>query len=424
MVTDALPAVASDTVLVEADDTMVAWVPSRREFFALSPEAATLVAAITGPGADGRRERITRALAPDTVEELVHQLQAVGVLMPADGVATGTGPAPRTPAMDPTTGPGPVEVGATTPWVDDPDHEARSTEVPRLGPYAALSHHFVIEVDPTMAGGDRVPSLVAELRRVLVDLATDGSATEPARYRIVATPDRPGLWRDGTCLVTTTKPADVLATLLWDVNRRAVAATARDCLVLHAGAVVDHRGRAVVLPAAMEAGKTTLVTALVRAGFGYLSDELVAVPDPGGTVLAYPKALSIDPGSWKLFPELVPAAEQLHLSPDQWLVTADEVRDGAVHPAPSNPAVLVLPQHQPGASTELTPLAPLETVRDLAACAFGLGERPDHVLPRVAQVADTVPAFRLRVGDGTEEAVAAVRTALSRVPQRAGRLTR
>lgn len=418
--THAVPAVAPCTVLVEVDGTKVAWVSSRREFFALSPAAALLVDAITTREADGPVDPFTAGRATDTDQELVHQLQGIGVLTATHDGLTATDSATSTQAVEATTGTRGVERSGTS--TDDGLHSAGAAKGPTLGPYAALAHHFVIEVDGTVS---RHPgrSLVAELRRVLANLVTDEPAAEPARYRIVTAPKGPAVYRDGQCLDAPASPAGVLATVLWDLNRRAVAATP-DCLVLHAGAVVDDRGRAVVMPAAMEAGKTTLVTALVRAGFDYLSDELVAVPEPGGTVLAYPKALSIDRGSWRLFPELVPAAEQLDLSPDQWLVTADQVRDGAVHPGPGNPAVLVLPRHRAGSPTELEPLRPLETLRDLAACAFGLGERPEHVLPRVAHLAEAVPSFRLTVGDGTEAAVAAVRTALSRIPPRTGRFER
>src|SRR5579871_2793500 len=60
---------------------------------------------------------------------------------------------------------------------------------------------------------------------------------------------------------------------------------------VHAG-VVGWRNRAIVLPGASGAGKTTLVTALLRAGARYYSDEY-AVFDAGGFVHPFARRLSI-----------------------------------------------------------------------------------------------------------------------------------
>lgn len=62
-------------------------------------------------------------------------------------------------------------------------------------------------------------------------------------------------------------------------------------LFFHAG-VVGWRGRAILLPGKTLAGKTTLVTALMRAGAEYYSDEF-AVIDQKGRVHPYPKPLGV-----------------------------------------------------------------------------------------------------------------------------------
>jgi hypothetical protein len=62
---------------------------------------------------------------------------------------------------------------------------------------------------------------------------------------------------------------------------------------LHAG-VVGWRGRAVLLPGASRAGKSTLVAALLRAGARYYSDEY-AVLDPRGLVHPFARRLSLRP---------------------------------------------------------------------------------------------------------------------------------
>jgi hypothetical protein len=79
--------------------------------------------------------------------------------------------------------------------------------------------------------------------------------------------------------------------------RARVSVLAPEHVFIHAGAV-EHAGRALVVPGASHAGKTTLVAALVSQGASYLSDEY-AVLDADGLVHPYPKPLSVreDPTS-------------------------------------------------------------------------------------------------------------------------------
>lgn len=365
-----------EAVLVVVDGRSIAWVPRRRELLELSDDAAHLVRAVRAgdPG----------AVPVTDVDSLLDQLLDLGVLI--DTAAPAAVDALR-PEPDGSDAPSPPA---------RPDHAPGATE---LGPFAAVGWCFTITLDDDV--------LADELRRVLGALATTRPAT--SGYSITGSDGALELVRDDHRLDAGPTRAHVLATLLWDVNRQAVAATSEH-LVLHAGAVAVG-GHAVVLPAAMEAGKTTLVTGLVRAGCGYLSDELATVPDPadgngdGLQVLPYPKAISLDPGSWPLFPEVEPDVDRRALSPSQWLLLADDVRAEATVTDPAPLGTIVLPRHQPGATTSIIRLDPVEALRALVECAFDFLERPAEVLPRLAIVAERVPVHRLVVGDGVTEAV-------------------
>jgi len=273
----------------------------------------------------------------------------------------------------------------------------------RLGPFDALAFRFTVEVPPG--------PLVDELTRVLAELvSTDDAAPAGRAARYVVRSNDAGdlvLTVDDQGVDAGPTAAHVLAMLLWDVNRQAVAATAPDHLVMHAGAV-EVAGRTVVLPAPMEAGKTTLVTALVRAGAGYLSDELATIPDPGTHVVPYPKAMSLDPGSWDLFPDLAPTDASRSASPNQWLVVPDTVRPDAARHRPIPLGRIVLPRHRPGQPTSLTHLAPVEGLKALAECTFGFHEDARRLLPRLARLVEAVEVHSLTVGNGVDDAVAAV----------------
>ena len=73
--------------------------------------------------------------------------------------------------------------------------------------------------------------------------------------------------------------------------RNFVASTAPDRLFVHAGAVA-YRGRVIVVPGKVFTGKSMLVSALVRAGAVYYSDEF-AILDSEGLVYPYARPLSI-----------------------------------------------------------------------------------------------------------------------------------
>src|SRR5918994_2119193 len=77
---------------------------------------------------------------------------------------------------------------------------------------------------------------------------------------------------------------DVMAALETDLQLH-VAEFAPRRVFVHAG-VVGWRGRAILLPGASHAGKSTLVAALLRAGATYYSDEY-AVLDLSGRVHPY-----------------------------------------------------------------------------------------------------------------------------------------
>jgi hypothetical protein len=86
---------------------------------------------------------------------------------------------------------------------------------------------------------------------------------------------------------------------------RVVAERAPDHLFVHAG-VVGWEGRAIVMPGASFAGKTTLVQAWLEAGATYYSDEF-AVLDRAGRVHPFARPLAIRDGSTALT-RPVPAA--------------------------------------------------------------------------------------------------------------------
>lgn len=76
-------------------------------------------------------------------------------------------------------------------------------------------------------------------------------------------------------------------------------------LLLHAGAV-ERDGAVVLFPGESGTGKSTTVAACVRHGFGYLTDEMVALDLDAGAVRGWPRPIMLTP--WSLAAVGLPGA--------------------------------------------------------------------------------------------------------------------
>lgn len=132
---------------------------------------------------------------------------------------------------------------------------------------------------------------------------------------------------------------------------------ARTHAVVHAG-VVGWRGRAIVMPGRSFTGKTTLVTALIKRGAEYYSDQY-AVIDPAGLVSTFARPLSISEpsgGRRACTAEELGAVTGRRPLPIGRIVVTEFRRDAAWQPQRLTPGEAVLAllsnsaaaRHQPG----------------------------------------------------------------------------
>ncbi len=191
--------------------------------------------------------------------------------------------------------------------------------------------------------------------------------------------------------------AELIATLVHDVNRRVLDDTT--LLAAHAGGVACD-GAAVVLPAHMESGKTTLTAGLVQAGFAYVTDEAVAFDWDTLAIVPYAKPLSIDRGSWPLFeafePEL-PFAGDGYVA-TQWQVPADALRPDA-YARRGHARYIVFPKYDADARTELVAMTRGEALVELAKNTFRFREHGRRALITLARVVEASECYRLPLGD-------------------------
>lgn len=144
----------------------------------------------------------------------------------------------------------------------------------------------------TLAFRSRDPHLLAELDRFF---GTAPEGTEPTVF-VDADPGP-----DGDVLVTAAQEwdfpsrADCVTQIMNVVNE--YGARSNDMVVLHSAGVRTPDGEVWLIPGAIDAGKSTLAAALVRAGCDYLGDESIGIRADTLEAVGYPKALTLDTSS-------------------------------------------------------------------------------------------------------------------------------
>ncbi len=240
--------------------------------------------------------------------------------------------------------------------------------------------------------GDRAPTESARWCTYdFIDLAQAG-VDHPWAARFV-------LLRDGRVLYGSTRGDDLVDYADW--HAASTALTAVSTYAVFHGAVLDDRGRGLLLPAASGSGKTTLTAALVRAGFGYLSDEAALVDPATRRVHAYPKPLSV---------KRPLATVQLLALPDEVAREAPREPGRIWHLDPTLLAadcrrevtevgVIIFPRYEPDGRTALRPLSRSEATLRLLRCGVNDGARPPHGVALAAALAAGAACYELAVND-------------------------
>lgn len=175
--------------------------------------------------------------------------------------------------------------------------------------------------------------------------------------------------------------------------------------VLHAAAVADGTGSAIVLPGACGRGKSTLTAALVGAGAVYFSDDCVPL-DAYGRAVAVPFGLCLKQSGWAVGEAVLPvsaSAPVFHCAergPCRYVPPPDV----ATRPLPLS--AFVFPGYVPGAAATLAPMRPEETLAALVAGRAWLSRDPAGLATALG-VIERTPGWRLEYGD-TADALAAI----------------
>jgi hypothetical protein len=241
------------------------------------------------------------------------------------------------------------------------------------------------------------------------------SMSSEHRYEVLSDDDRFRLEFDGDVVGHADAPEGLVPTLVMHCNRVAASATAH--ALVHAGGV-QLGDVAVMLPARMESGKTTLTTGLVRAGFRYLTDEAVAIDRNSLEAVPYPKPMSLDPGAWHLFPELEPEEPfgTDAYKATQWQVPPAAIRQDALGTR-CRIGFVIFPEYDENASTALLPLSRAEALVELTKNTFRFDQEGRPTLDVLAAVVKDAHCFRLP-NSSLDDAIACIQDVTGTLPSR------
>lgn len=159
--------------------------------------------------------------------------------------------------------------------------------------------------DMTVRLATDVPEISAHLSSVLRAMRADPEAQHRGPHCDVVILDEPSdagrrcrILIDGLTHRREFPTSVAIEYVMTELNLRAIASTG-NAILLHAGAV-ERDGLVVVVAGVSGRGKSTLTAALVRAGFRYVTDEMVAIEPSSGWVRPYPKPLDLGTGSLEL----------------------------------------------------------------------------------------------------------------------------
>ncbi|MFB3739932.1 MAG: hypothetical protein ACE14W_13330, partial [Candidatus Velamenicoccus archaeovorus] len=224
-----------------------------------------------------------------------------------------------------------------------------------------------------------------------------GPGEPGSRYRLLI---------DGRWVLGSDHPSDVIDDLFANVNADTMAVTT-DLVPIHAGAVVAPDGRGVLIPAPSGSGKSTLVAALVRAGFGYLSDEAAILDPSDGRVLPYPKHLTLKEGTGDPVGRAAPRSDERSLVPaSKWHADPESLRPGSVAGAAPIGTVIAY-RYEPGAPTSRQDISAAEAVVELGRNLMLARRDLPRSLDVLARLCRSARAFCL-VSGNLEEGVALV----------------
>ena len=211
-------------------------------------------------------------------------------------------------------------------------------------------------------------------------LETSDSSSSELTVDVVALPKQYEIQRDGRRLGACASLSGVAPLVNAHLFHLAIERYPH-ALALHSGAVMSAQG-CLLLPAASGSGKSTLTAALVRAGWHYMTDDIVLLQRDSLNAVGVPNALGLKAGAWQVlasrYAELrtLPIHDRADGKRIRYVVPLNSRQSESIESA----AVrwIVFPRYSTDAPSEMSPLSTVNGLCRLMAHCCGLPERLTH----------------------------------------------
>lgn len=172
-------------------------------------------------------------------------------------------------------------------------------------------------------------------------------------------------------------------------------------LVLHA-AGVTLKNRGIMLAGVSGSGKSTLTAWLVRSGFGYLSDEVIAVSGDGTPMMrGFARSLVLKAGSAHIWRPLIDETARVRHFGDGSAWIPPEVLNSTCVSSSAALDVIIFPRYDPTVLFEVEQLSPAQTAFNLMQNLVNARNLPRYGLSALAAVAKAAPGYALVYSDVT-----------------------
>jgi hypothetical protein len=171
-------------------------------------------------------------------------------------------------------------------------------------------------------------------------------------------------------------------------------------LLFHAGALA-WKGKGLLLPGSIGAGKTTLTAWLALKaieGVEYLSDEMVFFPTGSDAMQTYTRPLNLKSPSRAVLKDLFDFeghAERI-LSTDYGDLIAPELVSFAGPRDETPVSLIIFPRYEAGCEALFQPLSKAQAGLALMECLVNARNLPGHGFPEIARLARMAPAYKMR----------------------------
>ncbi len=166
-------------------------------------------------------------------------------------------------------------------------------------------------------------------------------------------------------------------------------------------AAVTHNETGIMFPAQAHSGKSTLTIAMVRAGFGFLSDDICFVKKNSSklSLLGFPEPIKIWDETVGFFPELSFLNEQKQCAQFKKSFCVEDVFPDSTK-TQATPRFLILPKISSSKRSRLQPISKTEAMVELIPQSLMVANKNivKHHLEILAQLVEECNCFRLTAG--------------------------